>query len=67
MFGSLSGAMNGRSAIPHNWAETIERESRIDLIANGKKLAKLATEIAHKDLVRASHVEKSKILLFGNL
>jgi len=46
MFGSISGAMHGREAIPAEWAETIERESKIDLISNGKKMAKIANEIA---------------------
>jgi hypothetical protein len=67
MFGSLSGAMNGREAIPHNWAETIERESRIDLVANGKKLAKIAVEVAKKDSDRAQLVAKATASLFGNL
>jgi ADP-ribosylglycohydrolase len=66
MFGSLSGAMNGRQAIPHNWAETIERESRIDLVANGKKLAKIATEVAARDAQKAAVVAKASATLFGN-
>mgnify|MGYP000394739102 CR=1 FL=1 len=66
MFGSLSGAMNGRQAIPHNWAETIERESRIDLVANGKKLAKIATEVAARDAQKAAVVAKASASLFGN-
>ena len=65
MFGSISGAMNGREAIPHNWIESVERESRIDLNANGKKLAKIATEISKRDTVRAEAVSKSKADLFS--
>jgi hypothetical protein len=67
MFGSLSGAMNGRQAIPHNWAETIERESRIDLVANGKKLAKIATEVAAHDAQKAAVVAKASAALFGSI
>jgi len=57
--------MNGRQAIPHNWAETIERESRIDLVANGKKLAKIATEIAKRDAEKAAVVAKATAGLFA--
>lgn len=67
MFGSLSGAMNGRNVIPHNWAETIEKESRIDLVSNGKRLAKIAVEVAIKDKARAEKIVKSQTELFGNL
>ena len=67
MFGSLSGAMNGRSAIPHNWAETIEKESRIDLISNGKRLAKIAVEVAIKDKARTERIASKQAELFGNL
>ena len=65
MFGSMSGAMNGRQAIPHNWAETIERESKIDLISNGKRLAKVAQEVAAKDAKRAEKVAPGLKTLFG--
>lgn len=65
MFGSMSGAMNGREAIPHNWAETIERESRIDLVSNGKRLAQVAVEVAAKDAERAARIAPSLKLLFG--
>ena len=65
MFGALSGAMNGRDSIPHNWAETIERESRIDLVANGKKMAAIATEVAKKDAAHAAKVAPAIQALFG--
>lgn len=67
MFGALSGAMNGREAIPHKWAETIERESRIDLIANGKRIASIALEVARKDAARALKISKATSALFGTL
>jgi hypothetical protein len=57
--------MNGREAIPHNWAETIERESRIDLVSNGKRLAQVAVEVAAKDAERAARIAPSLKLLFG--
>jgi ADP-ribosylglycohydrolase len=66
MFGSMSGAMNGRSVIPHNWAETIERESRIDLISNGKRLAAVAVEVAAKDAARAAKIQPGLKTLFGH-
>jgi ADP-ribosylglycohydrolase len=67
MFGALSGAMNGREAIPHNWAQTIEKESRIDLVANGKKLAAIAVEVAKKDAAKSAKVAPTLQALFGNL
>ncbi len=67
MFGALSGAMNGRKAIPNNWAETIERESRIDLVVNGKKMAALAIEIARKDADRAKKIAPGVLALFGSI
>ena len=67
MFGALSGAMNGRQVIPHNWAETIERESRIDLAANGRKMAAIAIEVAKKDAAKAAKASPALSALFGNL
>lgn len=67
MFGAMSGAMNGRESIPHDWAQTIERESRIDCVANGKKMAAIAHEIALKDAARRSKISKGLTALFGNL
>ena len=66
MFGSMSGAMNGREAIPHNWAETIEHESKINLVSNGKKLAAIANEVASKDAARAAKIAPGLKSLFGN-
>ena len=67
MFGAISGAMNGRDAIPHNWAETIEKESRIDLVMNGKKMAAIAVEIAKKDADRAKKIAVGVSALFGSI
>lgn len=50
MFGSLSGALNGRESIPASWIETVEAESHIDLVKNGHSLAKIAERIAKLDL-----------------
>ncbi|MBC7462914.1 MAG: ADP-ribosylglycohydrolase family protein [Actinobacteria bacterium] len=66
MFGAISGAMHGREAIPIEWAETIERESKIDLISNGKKMAKIASEIAALDKQKWSTRESTmQALLAG--
>lgn len=67
MFGAMSGAMNGRQSIPHGWAETIEVESRIDLVGNGKKLAAIAHEVAQKDAQRRAKLSEGLTALFGNL
>ena len=50
MFGSMSGALNGREVIPPKWIETIEQASRINLTKNGKSLAAIAAKIAKSDL-----------------
>ena len=50
MFGSLSGALNGRESIPASWIDTVEAESHIDLVKNGHSLAKIAERIAKLDL-----------------
>lgn len=64
MFGAISGAMNGREAIPKEWAETIERESQIDLIKNGREMAAIAVEIARTDNEnRKSHENAMQALL----
>lgn len=49
MCGAISGAMNGRQGIPEEWVETVERESRIDLIKNGREMSTIAREIAARD------------------
>lgn len=49
MFGAISGALNGRDGIPTDWAETVERESKIDLRKNGQTMAIIAKEIAQVD------------------
>jgi ADP-ribosylglycohydrolase len=49
MCGAMSGALNGRGSIPTNWIETIERESKIDMIKNGLEIATVAREIAMVD------------------
>lgn len=49
MCGAISGALNGRAAIPVNWIETIERESKVDMIKNGQEIAQVAREIAISD------------------
>jgi len=46
MLGAISGAMHGRSAIPHDWVETVERESKRDFQALGRTMTAIAREIA---------------------
>lgn len=66
MLGAISGAMNGRSAIPHDWVETVERESKRDFQALGKTMTAIAREIAEKDAARDSRVSLAREAIFSN-
>jgi ADP-ribosylglycohydrolase len=65
MFGSLCGAMNGFDAIPTEWIEAVEGASRIDLKANGKRIAAIAREVAARDAQRAQKVMANQSVLFA--
>ncbi|HYK96858.1 MAG TPA: ADP-ribosylglycohydrolase family protein [Candidatus Acidoferrales bacterium] len=49
MAGAITGALGGADAIPTEWREFVERESRIDLEAPGSELASVAEEIFTAD------------------
>ena len=66
MLGAISGAMNGRSAIPQEWVETVERESKRDFLALGKTMTAIAREIAVKDANRESRVTFAREKIFSN-
>jgi len=66
MLGAISGAMHGRSAIPHDWVETVERESKRDFQALGRTMTAIAREIAEKDAARESHVSRAREKIFSN-
>lgn len=64
MCGAMSGALNGRSSIPANWIETIERESKVDMAKNGREIAAVAREIAIADAEKwNSHQKVMQALL----
>jgi len=65
MFGAISGAMFGRSAIPKDWIETVERESKRDFYANGMKMAEIAKAIYEKDQSRTQKVRGHQEALFS--
>ena len=65
MAGAITGAMCGASAIPEDWWQTVERESKRDFTATGKLIAKLAHEIHHKDQERARKVAENQKSLFS--
>lgn len=67
MLGAISGAMHGRTAIPHDWVETVERESKRDFQALGRKMTAIAREIAEKDAARESQVSRAREKIFSNL
>ena len=67
MLGAISGAMHGRTAIPHDWVETVERESKRDFQALGRTMTAIAREIAEKDAARESQVSRAREKIFSNL
>ena len=65
MFGAISGAMNGREAIPRDWVEVIERESKRDFHKTGTKMAEIAKEIFDRDAERNARIKQSRETLFS--
>ncbi len=59
MCGALSGALHGRQAIPTEWIETVERESKVDMVKNGREIAKVAQEIAQADACNWENHQKT--------
>jgi hypothetical protein len=64
MLGAISGAMHGRSAIPKEWIETVERESQRDFAALGARMANLARSIVEKDALRDTEVKNNREGIF---
>lgn len=64
MLGAISGAMNGRSAMPSEWVDTVERESKRDFAAQGLKMANIARAIADKDAARQLEVNNNRAGIF---
>jgi ADP-ribosylglycohydrolase len=54
MVGSLCGALHGIEAIPADWCETVSRNSRLDLTANGRVMSAVARDIDARDRRRAA-------------
>ena len=65
MFGAISGAMHGREAIPRDWVEVIERESKRDFQKSGTKMAEIAKEIFDRDAERNARIKQSRETLFS--
>lgn len=64
MCGAMSGALNGRGSIPAEWIETVERESKVDMVKNGRGIAAVAREIAIADAEKwNSHQKVMQALL----
>lgn len=53
MAGSIAGALGGTGVIPAQWLATIEKNSKVDLVATGLKMAKAASAILAADIARA--------------
>lgn len=64
MAGAITAAMHGTGAIPQDWWSTVERESRRDFTATGKKIARLAVEINLNDRAKAKVVAENQKDLF---
>lgn len=66
MIGAISGAKNGRNSIPSEWFETVERESRRDFLALGKRMSDIARKIQIKDLEREKMISNAREGIFSN-
>jgi len=66
MIGAISGAKNGRNSIPQEWIETVERESKRDFLALGRKMSEIAREIAMKDVRRERVISLARENIFSN-
>jgi ADP-ribosylglycohydrolase len=64
MAGAITAAMHGTKAIPQDWWSTVERESKRDFTATGKKIAGLALEIKRKDQRKAQKIAENQSELF---
>ena len=65
MIGAISGAKNGRSSIPSEWIETVERESKRDFLTLGKRMSDIARKIHIKDLEREKIVSNAREGIFS--
>lgn len=64
MAGAITGAIHGVEAIPSEWLETVERESRRDFRATGALIAQIAEEIHAKDEARLMIIKNKQNNLF---
>lgn len=64
MAGAISGALHGSDAIPAEWLEIVERESRRDFTATGTLIAEIAEEVHSKDEARLARITRSRSKLF---
>lgn len=64
MAGAICGAMQGKSAIPREWLETVQRESKRNFDASGNLIAEIALEIHRKNQLRRERIEHNQSQLF---
>jgi ADP-ribosylglycohydrolase len=55
MAGALAGALGGVDAIPEDWRDQVAAGSRIDLIAPGMTMARIAVELFKQDETERRH------------
>lgn len=63
MAGAVAGALQGESAIPHDWAKPVAEASRLDLHAPARELALVTREIFVRDQRRRRAHESAFALL----
>ncbi|MEU5399400.1 ADP-ribosylglycohydrolase family protein [Streptomyces sp. NPDC005963] len=63
MAGAIAGALQGESAIPHDWAKQVAEASRLDLHAPARELAAVAREVFTRDRERRRDHESAFALL----
>lgn len=65
MAGAITGAIHGIEAIPIEWLETVERESRRDFRSMGTLIANIAKEIHAKDEEKLIIIKHKQNKLFS--
>ncbi|MGH3390530.1 MAG: ADP-ribosylglycohydrolase family protein [Actinomadura sp.] len=65
MGGAIAGALGGLEAVPAGWLEQVSAASRLDLVAPGRAIAKVAREVHDADLERRRTHETAFESLLG--
>jgi ADP-ribosylglycohydrolase len=66
MGGAIAGALGGLAAVPRDWLTDIAAASRMDLLAPGRAMARVAREVHARDLARRRAHETAFARLAGD-